>query len=182
VFADLSTVHPVRKRLLGEVKTFSGPNTTSHFNVVPVDTEDCGVILFRFKEGAQGVLWVSQVMAGEKNSIQYQISGSQQSLSWHSDRANELKIGHRSQANEILAKDPALVDGRTASFIDYPGGHAEGFPDTFKQCFRSFYEVVKNPGTKNALYPTFQDGHRELLICEAILTSHQEERWITVTY
>ena len=71
----------------------------------------------------------------------------------------------------------------TASAIaNYPGGHNEGFPDTFKQLFRSFYGYIeKGDFTADRPFPTFEDGHREILLCEAILRSHREQRWINVS-
>ena len=61
-------------------------------------------------------------------------------------------------------------------------GHNEGFPDTFKQLFRSFYTAIEADKTFDTIrfadYPTFEDGHREVLLCEAILKSSQEQRWI----
>ena len=64
---------------------------------------------------------------------------------------------------------------------DYPGGHSEGFPDTFKQCFRAFYHYLA-AGDLSAPppFPTFADGHREILLCEAILESHKQQRWVDV--
>ena len=66
-------------------------------------------------------------------------------------------------------------------FIDYPGGHNEGFPDTFKQCFRAFYNAIASgdaAGTPQ--YPTFEEGHREIVLCDAILQSHREQQWVAL--
>jgi predicted dehydrogenase len=65
-------------------------------------------------------------------------------------------------------------------FTNYPGGHNEGFPDTFKQCFRAFYDAVESGGSGTRLYPSFEEGHKEIELCDAMLKSHQEERWITL--
>lgn len=182
VLADLKTVHPVRQRPKGEVETFTGKmGAKRETQPVEVTTEDYGCILFRFKGGARGSLWVSQVTAGRKNCIRYEIAGSNCALAWNSESPNELWIGRRDKANECLIRDPALVADMPRRFINYPGGHNEGFPDAFKQCFRSFYEYI-DAGDFSAppMYPTFPDGHREILLCEAILKSHREERWVTL--
>jgi predicted dehydrogenase len=74
------------------------------------------------------------------------------------------------------------VGGAARAAIDYPGGHNEGFPDTFKQCFRAFYSyLAAGNWTAPATFPTFEDGHREIVLCEAILKSYQEGRWVTVS-
>ena len=74
-----------------------------------------------------------------------------------------------------------MVSARAAPFISYPGGHVEGFPDTFKQCFRAFYEyILVGDWSGPATYPTFSDGHREVVLCEAILRSHRKSAWVEV--
>ncbi|MEZ4703098.1 MAG: Gfo/Idh/MocA family oxidoreductase [Rhodothermales bacterium] len=182
VFADLKTVHPVRKRPKGEIATFTG-KMSAQMETEPVEitTDDCGAVLLRFKQGGRGVLWVSQVTAGRKNSLRYEISGTKGALGWSSETPNELWVGHRNQPNETLIKDPALMNDLVRPFANYPGGHNEGFPDTFKQCFRAFYDAIRDgiPAEK-ALYPTFADGHKEIVICDAIVQSNREQRWVSV--
>ena len=183
VFADLLTVHPVRKRPTTEITTFSGNKKTAvEREEIPIETEDCGCIIFRFKQGGQGLLWVSQVTAGRKNCVRYEIAGAKQALAWDSDQPNQLWIGHRDEANEVLVKDPSLASELAGPFMHYPGGHHEGFPDTFKQCFQAFYDAIdqKLPPDK-ALYPTFKQGHHEVVLCEAIMASHQTKQWISIT-
>ena len=180
VFADLNTIHKVRKRPTGEVETFSGKKgVKQELEPVDIDTEDCGSVLFRFTNGAKGVLWVSQATAGRKNCLRYEISGTEASCAWNSEAPNQLWIGHRNEPNESLIRDASLLGELAGPFANYPGGHNEGFPDTFKQCFRAFYGAIAN-GTPaaDALYPTFAEGHMEVALCEAILTSHREERWV----
>ena len=82
--------------------------------------------------------------------------------------------------NELLLRDPSLVGDAARKFIHYPGGHNEGFPDTFKQCFRAFYEAIRSGNPTAGGYPSFADGHREIVLCEAILKSHQERSWVQV--
>ena len=171
VFADLLTTHKTRQR----------PMENGQTEPVNVTTDDHANILLRFKSGARGNLTVSQVTAGKKNQIRYEIAGSRCSLGWDSQRPNELKIGYRNRANACLLKDPSLVSKEVQPFISYPGGHNEGFSDTFKQCFRAFYDYIA-AGDFNAkpTFPTFADGHHEILLCEAILKSHQDHKWVKV--
>jgi predicted dehydrogenase len=182
VFADLRTVHPVRKRPKGEVQTYSG-KMGAPIATEPVDitTEDYACVLFRFKGGARGSLWVSQVTAGRKNCLRYEIAGSKCALAWDSESPNEIWVGRRDKANERMLRDPSLLSDLARRFCTYPGGHNEGFPDAFKNCFRAFYEYI-DAGDFSAppLYPTFADGHREIVLCEAILQSHREQKWVKV--
>jgi predicted dehydrogenase len=200
VCADLKTVIPERQRPSGGVETFSGKIATSEEREgVRIDTEDYGCLLLRFQGGARGVLWVSQVTAGRKNCLRFELAGSRQAVAWESERPNELWVGHRDRANELLMRDPALLSPAARKHADYPGGHNEGFPDTFKQLFRAFYdylaagEVTGNHSTghesaspdiasdgyaASAPFPTFADGHHEVVLCEAVLRSHREQRWV----
>lgn len=182
VFADLKTVHPTRQRPTGEVATFSGKVAeVDATESIDIDTEDFGAILLRFKGGARGSLWVSQVTAGRKNSLRYEISGSEAALSWNSEQPNDLWIGHRNQPNQQLMRDPGLVSDAARNHITYPGGHNEGYDDSFKQSFKAFYDyIAAGDFSAPEPFPTFADGHQEILLCEAILKSHQEERWITI--
>ncbi len=181
VCADLRTVHPVRQRPKGEVQTFKGKEQARPVERerVSISTEDYGSVLIRFRGGARGCLWVSQVTAGRKNCLRYEIAGSKCSLAWCSEQPNNLWIGHRDRANEQLMRDPSLVSDAARRFISYPGGHNEGFADTFKQCFRAFYDYIgAGDFSAPAAFPTFVDGHREIVLCEAILKSHREAEWV----
>jgi len=182
VCADLYTVYPVRKRPTGEVETFSGKGAPPAA-VEPIDitTEDYGCMMLQFVGGARGCLHVSQVNAGRKNCLRYEIAGSKKALAWNSESPNELWMGHRDQANESLIRDPSLVGDTARQYITYPGGHNEGFPDTFKQCFRAFYGYI-DAGDFSAppTFPTFADGHREIVLCEAILKSHKQQAWVKI--
>jgi predicted dehydrogenase len=183
VCADLATVHPVRRRPVGEVQTFKAKEDDAPPATEPIDisTEDYGCIMIRFVGGARGLLWVSQVTAGRKNCLRYELAGSKCALAWCSEQPCELWIGHRDEPNEVLIRDPALVGDAARAAISYPGGHNEGFPDTFKHCFRAFYDTIAAGDlSAPATYPTFEDGHREIVLCEAILDSHQQQRWIEV--
>jgi len=181
VFADLKTIHPIRKRPLGEVETFAGKQDLE-IELEPVDitTDDYGCLLFRFKNGGRGSLWVSQVTAGRKNCIRYEIAGEKGSLAWNSENPNQIWMGHRGEPNQSLTRDPSLIANDYRHLTNYPGGHNEGFPDTFKQLFRTFYDVVTGK-TEQVLFPTFVDGHREVVLCEAVLESHCSQKWIKLT-
>jgi predicted dehydrogenase len=148
---------------------------------VPIETDDCGCVMLRFANGANGCLWVSQTTAGRKNCLRFEIAGAKQSLAWNSESPNELWIGHRDRANETLIRDPSLLHASARGISSYPGGHNEGFPDTFKQLFRSFYGyIAAGDFSAPSPFPTFEDGHREILLCEAVLRSHRERRWVSI--
>jgi len=182
VCADLRTVHPTRRKPAGGAETFAGPagGGPAAGDEVPVATEDYGSVLLRFRGGARGCFTVSQVTAGRKNCVRFDVAGSGAALAWDSEEPNTLRVGRRDRASECLPRDPALLSPAVRPFADYPGGHAEGFPDTFKQLYRAVYDAVATGKPADPVYATFADGHREALLCEAILESHRGRRWVDV--
>lgn len=182
VCADLRTYLPTRQRPRGSVETFQGKLATEQgTEPVTVTTEDYGSMLLRFRGGANGVATISQVVAGRKNCLRIEIAGSRGSLAWNSERPDELWIGHRDRASELLQRDPALLTPGARTISNYPGGHAEGFPDTFKQLFATIYRYLEQEEYQAPRpFPTFEDGHQEALLCEAILASKKQNHWVQV--
>jgi predicted dehydrogenase len=183
ICADLRTFLPTRRRPpRGSMETFGGTlDVPSSTESVAIDTEDYGSLLLRFRGGASGCLTVSQMSAGHKNCLRFDVAGARGTLAWDSERCNELWLGQRDQPNQLLPRDPALMHQAARSFAGYPGGHSEGFPDTFKQLFRSVYDYIEAGDYRGPRsFPTFADGHREVVLCETVLRSQREGRWIEV--
>jgi len=183
VFADLSTIHQVRKKPAVSSETFKGKeeSKSSETSDEKISTEDAGSVLFALENGAKGVFTVSQVSAGRKNHFWFEIDGNKKAVAWNQENPNELWIGHREKANEILIKDPALLSAEGRKFAHYPGGHPEGYPDGPKNLFMSVYDFIregKNPLKDKPDFPTFMDGHQENKIVEAILKSNKEQKWV----
>ena len=119
--------------------------------------------------------------AGRKNSVSIEVDGSESALSWFSENPDHLWVGHRGRANEILQRDPSLASPEAARVTGYPGGHVEGYPDTFRALFAEVYRDVAAGGpAAPPTYPTFADGHDALLVTEAVARSSREQRWIRV--
>lgn len=179
VLADLGTWHKIRKRPLGEVQTFGQAGARVKYASYPVKTEDFGNLLLRFKKGARGNLSVSQVAAGRKNCIRIEIYGSKRSAWWCSENPEALHLGNRDQTNEIAFRGTPSFGPKAAPYLDYPAGHVEGFPDTFKMLFRCFYSCMVDPKTER-LFASAEDGHEEVRVCEAILQSNRHREWVHV--
>jgi predicted dehydrogenase len=177
--ADLQTFHAKRKKPKHSVETFAnklmGPED---YIETPVETEDFGAVLFRMGARTRGCVTASQVSAGRKNRLSIEIYGTRSSVAWDQERPDELWVGHRDVGNEIFIKDPSLLKTGARSFADLPGGHSEGYDDTFKQVFRRFYASIRAPGA--AEYPQFVDGLRQLKILDTVLESHRRRSWMDV--
>lgn len=176
VCAELATFLPVRRRPGGPVRTFAraGDGETVE---VEMTTEDAAYILLRLEGGARGAVTISQVSAGRKNALCFEVDGSEGSVAWRSERPEELWVGRRDRPSELLLRDPALLAADAAAATRLPGGHAEGFAETFRELFRAVYTAAA--GGEGG-YPTFADGHRSLLLGEAIARSAREGRWVEV--
>jgi predicted dehydrogenase len=183
VYADFKTFHPIRKKPTKPLETFAGKMLTPHDYIdQPINTEDYATIILHYENGTRGVLTVSQVSPGRKNRLFYEINGSKSSLAWDSEKPDELWVGHRGVPNQTLMKDPSLLSEEARAVASYPGGHAEGYPDTFKHLYAKVYNyIVQGDYTKAADFPTFTDGHYEMQLCEAIEKSAKNNMWVDVT-
>ena len=182
VCADFETFIPNRKKPTRPLATFAGKELNPEdYELKEIKTEDYASVLLRFDGGARGVLTVSQVAAGRKNHNAFEISGSKSALAWNSERVDELWIGHREKANQILLKDPSLMTAGGRMAAEAPGGHAEGFRSTFKQLYKRVYRAIEAGGPPaEPDYPTFADGVYALKLGDAIKLSADERRWVTI--
>ncbi|MGI8826327.1 MAG: Gfo/Idh/MocA family protein [Chloroflexota bacterium] len=181
VLAELTTFLPVRQKPSRPIETF----LTADVDRVPVsmETEDAATVLLRLAETARGTMQVSQVSAGRKNHLVIEVNGSRGSLSWDGERPNELWLGHRDRANEVLIKDPSLLVEEARPFARYPAGHDEGFADSHTAINRAIYDYIRAGGRRSGRernFPTFADGHRENVIADSIIESARSERWVNV--
>lgn len=179
VFANLATWHKTRKRPIGEVETFARANPHMKYASYGVQTEDFASVLLQFANGVPANLAVSQVAAGRKNCIRIEIYGAKKSAWWCSEQPETLQYGNRDVPNEVAFRGTPSFGPGVARFIDYPAGHVEGFPDTFKMLFRSIYGAINGTPVER-LFASAADGHQEVAVCEAVLRSNKARRWVKV--
>lgn len=179
--AELKTYHPTRWRSKAWTETFSGTlkDAEQEREEEVVKTEDYGALLLRIGDRARGSFSAGQIFAGKKNGLTIEIYGSEASVIWNQERPEELWIGRRNSPNQILLRDPSLLDPAARPFSDLPAGHAEGYAETFKNVFRRFYAAVEDPALEPE-YPQFEDGLRQVMILEAELASSKKSAWVEV--
>jgi predicted dehydrogenase len=182
VLADLRTFHKTRQRPVGEVQTFSGVGTSTPPKTVsyPVKTEDHAALMLEWRGGIRGTATISQVAAGCKNQLKLEIYGTAGSASWNSEAGETIAIGRRHTANEVAFRNTPAFGPAIAGYTDYPAGHPEGFPDTFKMHFRSVYTTIARGGRGDGLFATAADGHHEVALCEAVMASAKAKGWVSV--
>lgn len=181
VLADLHTFLPVRRRPSRSVETFAAASADEELVEEAISSDDAASMLLRFEDGTRGALTVSQVSAGRKNAVTLEVDGASSAVSWFSEDPDRMWIGHRGRPNEVLQRDATLMGAEAAALARYPGGHVEGYPDTFRGLFEAVYADVRRGAPAAApAYPTFADGHDVVAVTEAVARSAEEGRWTTV--
>ena len=177
VLGELTTVIPRRHRPRGSREAFQAASDASG-ETFDVRVEDLASVLLRFDNGAKGSFSVGQVCAGHKNDLVLEVCGTKSSVRWRQEYQNELWIGHRDKANEILQKDPSLMDSEVRGYARLPGGHQEAWADAFCNLMRDIYGFIASGQGPGAPHPptfaTFDDGYRAHCIVEAILMSARQ--------
>ncbi len=176
VLADLTTVIETRLKPSASTEAFA-QSGDAHRESVRVKSEDLASVLLRFENGAKGSFSVGQVCAGHKNGLWFEMNGSRASVRWQQEQQNELWIGRRGAANEILAKDPSLLAPGARAYARLPGGHQEAWADAFCNVMRDIYGFIaadKKPGDpRPPAFATFEDGYHSARVVDAILASHR---------
>jgi len=186
VFAELAVIHPTRMKPKKAVETYAGKELTPEdYEEVPVSTEDYGTVLFEMDGGARGTFTVCQVAAGRKNRLCYEIDCEKAAVAFDQEDPERLWIGRRDGPNEVIMRDPSILTAQAKRYTSFPGGHPEGYPDGLKNFMSSFYSFVaerKDPRKERPDFPTFEAGHAEIAIVEAVLQSHKTKAWTQVIY
>ena len=167
VFADLATFIPVRKKIVSVDPPIYQP--------IHVDTEDYGSVLLKFKNGTRGNFTTSQVSAGRKLGLSFEIDGSKASVYWNQESAYTLWIGHRNGPNEVMISHPDLLNenGKTHSY--YQGLKYERWPDAQKNMIDSFYRTILY--NEKPKYANFEEAHKIMKVIDSILKSNKSGTW-----
>lgn len=185
VSAELHTILPTRKKPSGGARKAFEAAASEPAADYAVKVPDLGCVLLRFDNGARGTFTTTSLAAGHKNDLRIEINGATGSLRWEQEKPNELWIGRRDQPNDVLLKDPPLLDESVRPHALLPGGHNEGWSDAFRnlmgEIFSSIANIRDSKDAGNPSFPTFRDGLRAAQIVDAILASHAAGgRWTKV--
>jgi len=143
----------------------------------PVSTEDVACLILRTDRGTLASLTVSQVSAGRKNRLWFEIDGAKQSAIFDLESPEQLWIGKR-EGNTLLVRDPSQGSPESRRLTVLPGGHAQGWGDSFEAFVRDSYAAMR--GENHPGLPTFADGARSMSIIEAVLRSSASNQWTAI--
>jgi predicted dehydrogenase len=144
----------------------------------PVETEDIATVLFETDGGASGSLVVSQVSAGRKNRLSFEVSGLDEALGFDQEQPETLWVGTRNGATAV-PRDAGTVGPEAAAYVTLPGGHPQGFHDCFEAFVRDTYRAIAD-GTAPDGLPRLEDGLRAVRLTEAVLESSRTRTWVEV--
>ncbi|MBP7481456.1 MAG: Gfo/Idh/MocA family oxidoreductase [Lacunisphaera sp.] len=186
VLADLSSFIPIRRRPAGGSRAAHAAGNKSRTTAYRVQVPDLGLILCEFENGARGQFATSALCSGHKNDLTIEVAGARASVRWEQERPDELWLGHRDQPNQLLRKDPPLLDPTVRHYAALPGGHAEAWPDAFRNLMRNilgFIAAGRDPREADEIaFPTFATGLSIARIVDAIAASAKAGgRWKSVT-
>ncbi len=146
--------------------------------------EDDGNVLLRFKGGARGVLYASQISVGEENALQIRVYGEKGGLEWRQEEPNSLVVRWTDQHRQIIRTSVAggLLSKATNANTRLPAGHPEGFIEAFANVYRNYARALasrlegRKPDPATLDFPNVDDGVRGMAFIEAVVKSAASPR------
>ncbi|MDP6098375.1 MAG: Gfo/Idh/MocA family oxidoreductase [Gammaproteobacteria bacterium] len=140
--------------------------------------DDNAHILLRFKNGAKGMLWASQVASGKENGLQIRVYGDKGGLEWAQEDPNYLQFTILGESRRTLTRAGSGVGEVANNAARLPAGHPEGFLEGFANLYREIAGQIRHhskTGTllSDSLLPTVDDGVRGMRFIEKAVASNQ---------
>lgn len=177
IVASLNTT--VGERPANAQETFSSPtDATLNAEKVTVTTEDVAGALLRTKSGLLATLTISQVSAGRKNRLWFEIDGADKSAIFDQELPEQLWLGRR-DAMELLVRDGSRGSAEQRRLAVLPPGHVQGFAQCFEAFVADTYALIR--GEIREGVPTFADGLRSAHIVDAALRSSKQGIWTDIS-
>ncbi|OIH94648.1 Gfo/Idh/MocA family protein [Curtobacterium sp. MCBA15_001] len=177
VSAATDIVYPTRPAASGP--SFSGspdPDPIADADTrAEVTTEDTAVATFRTEQGRIGNVVISQVAAGRKNRLWFEVDGTRGSAAFDQEQPESAWFGNDTGA-QIVVRDPAQGSPDQRRLAIVPAGHPQGYLDAFAAFVVDTYTAVRTGVAPDGL-PTFADGARSARVIDAVVASAADGRW-----
>lgn len=174
VSAAFATVIPERGALSGQ--SFTTPAAGGATQAV--SSEDVAAAMFRTASGTLASLTVSQVSAGRRNRLWFEIDGARASVAFNQEDPERLWIGLPDQREEVFVRGPGAGSAEQRRLSVLPAGHPQGYADCFAAFVADTYAAIEG-GQPQGL-PTFEDGVRSALIVDRVIASARSRAWTTI--
>jgi predicted dehydrogenase len=148
--------------------------------------DDNDNVLLRFKGGAKGMLWSSQVAVGNENALAIRVFGSKGSLQWKQEDPNYLWHTPFGQPPRKITRGGSGADGNAGRVTRTPSGHPEGYLEGFANLYAEIARAIRaaRTGTKldpAVIFPTVEDGLKGMEFIEACVKSNAKgATWVKV--
>jgi predicted dehydrogenase len=142
--------------------------------------DDDSAMLLRFENGASGVLFATQIAAGEENTIKVRVYGETGGVEWKQSDANSLLVRSLDKPLEVWRTGAGYCDDVANRNTRVPPGHPEGYLEAFANIYRSFFVAVRNGATDATQYdfPTVDDGLRGMAFVDTVVRSAKSDtKW-----
>jgi predicted dehydrogenase len=143
-------------------------------------------IMLRFKGGAKGMLWASQVAPGNENNLKLRVYGSEGGLEWRQEHPNQLIWSPLNKAPQILSRGTPSANAAAARVTRIPPGHPEGYLEGFANLYTEIASAIRAARSKKradpaVTFPTVEDGVRGIAFIEAaVKSSARNGKWVQV--
>ncbi|MEM6964449.1 MAG: Gfo/Idh/MocA family oxidoreductase [Bacteroidota bacterium] len=146
--------------------------------------DDDGNVLLEFDNGAKGILFASQISAGEENNLKIRIYGEKGGLEWRQQEPNTLVVKWLDKPMEVMRTGVGKLYPEALAHTRLPAGHPEGYLEAFANIYRNFAMCVKahlsgkKPKKIYTDFPTVDDGVRGMQFIEKVVASSKSKtKW-----
>ncbi|SMR70318.1 MULTISPECIES: Gfo/Idh/MocA family oxidoreductase [Stenotrophomonas] len=143
-----------------------------------VASEDVAAAMFRTGAGTLASLTVSQVSAGRRNRLWFEIDGARASVAFNQEDAERLWIGLPDQREEVFVRGPGAGSAEQRRLSVLPAGHAQGYGHCFEAFVADTYRAIE--GERPHGLPTFEDGMRSAQIVDRVIASARTRAWTAI--
>lgn len=146
--------------------------------------DDDGNVLLHMNNGARGILFASQISAGEENNLKIRVYGEYGGLEWSQHEPNTLILKWHDRPTEIYRTGVGDLYPEANAHRRIPAGHPEGYLEAFANIYRNFALAViakKEGRSQDPLYdfPTVADGVRGMQFIESVISSGKSDtKWV----
>jgi predicted dehydrogenase len=146
--------------------------------------DDDASVLLRFKNGARGVLWVSQIAAGEENGLSIRVYGTQAGLEWHQEHPNWIYFKLPDGPMQVYKRGNGYFSEAASRATHLPFGHPEAFFEAFGNVYLNITDTIRarlvgrQPTELELDFPTVYDGARGVKFIEKVVaSSRSDQKW-----